>query len=253
MAATHTQSEEHHPSASGYAKVATVLFILTIFEVAVFYIEPLRVLGLFVPILLVLSVLKFCGIGGWYMHLRMDHKLFFVFFASGVVLALAVTLTLEALFNQLIEPGKPINSISTQLAIQQARAAGKPQEPAPAVGAAAPVPSAPAAASAPAQVLPHIDPKTIGNVELGREFWILKGCSGCHVAPGIPNGGQIGPNQAHFQDRPTIAGGVLPNTPEAVERWLKDPPAAKPGTLMPNLSLTNDQIKDLTAFLYSLP
>jgi cytochrome c oxidase subunit 2 len=194
--ATHVQEEGHHPSASGYAKVAIVLFVLTIFEVAVYYIEPLRVLDLLAPIILVLM----------------------------------------ALFGELLEPGKPIISISTELTRFQASA--KPQ----------------AEAGAPSGGLqPRIDPKSIGNVELGREFWILRGCSGCHLAPGIPGGGQIGPNQAHFADRPTIAGGVLPNRPESVERWLKDPPAVKPGTLMPNLSLTEDQIKDLTAFLYSLP
>src|SRR5579864_9271907 len=104
MAATHMQHEEHHPSASLYAKVATVLFILTIFEVSVYYIEPLRVLDLMAPVLLVLSVLKFCGIGGWYMHLKMDHKLFFTFFTAGVVLALAVTLVLMTLFDELLGP-----------------------------------------------------------------------------------------------------------------------------------------------------
>jgi len=234
--ATHVQEEGHHPSASGYAKVAIVLFVLTIFEVAVYYIEPLRVLDLLAPILLVLSALKFCGIGGWYMHLKMDHKIFFTLFAAGVTLAATLILVLMALFGELLEPGKPIISISTELTRFQASA--KPQ----------------AEAAAPSGGLqPRIDPKAIGNVELGREFWILRGCSGCHLAPGIPGGGQIGPNQAHFADRPTIAGGVLPNRPESVERWLKDPPAVKPGTLMPNLSLTEDQIKDLTAFLYSLP
>src|SRR5713226_8408480 len=99
--ATHVQEEGHHPSASGYAKVAIVL---SIFEVAVYYIEPLRVLDLLAPILLVLSALKFCGIGGWYMHLRMDHKIFLTFFAAGVVLATTVILVLMALFGELLEP-----------------------------------------------------------------------------------------------------------------------------------------------------
>jgi len=236
MAATHVQEEEHHPSASEYAKVATVLFTLTIFEVAVYYIEPLRVLDLLAPILLVLSAIKFCGIGGWYMHLKMDHKIFFTFFAAGVVLATTVILVLMALFGELLEPGKPIRSISTELTLLAASA--KPQ----AEGAAQP-----------AGLEPRIEAKEIGNVELGREFWVMKGCGGCHVAPNIPGGGQIGPNQQHFSERPTIAGGVLPNTPEAVQRWIKNPQAVKPGTLMPDLSVTDEQARHLTAFLYSLP
>lgn len=244
MAASHLAAEEeHHPSAAGYLKVAVFLFVFTMIEVAVYYIEPIRVLDLLAPILLVLSAVKFCGIGGWYMHLKMDHKMFFVFFAAGVCLAMGLILTLMALFGEVLEPGKPIKSLSTELTLAAASAAPAP--------AAEGKPAAEASASAAG--LPRIDPKSIGSVELGREFWIQKGCTGCHIAPGIPNGGQIGPNQTHFSDRPTIAGGALPNTPEAVQRWLKDPPAVKPGTLMPNLSLTEDQIKDLTAFLYSLP
>jgi cytochrome c len=237
MAATHLQTEGHHPSASLYAKVAIVLFVLTMFEVAVYYIEPLRALDLLAPFLLVLSALKFCGIGGWYMHLKMDHKVFFTFFAAGVALAATLIIAFMTLFGELLGPGKPIHSLATQLTLAQASIAADASK-------------VPAPSNA---VQSYIDPKSIGNVELGREFFVLKGCTGCHVAPGMPNGGQIGPNQTHFSQRPTIAGGLLPNTPEAVERWLKDPPAVKPGTLMPNLSLTDDQIKDLTAYLYSLP
>jgi cytochrome c len=235
MAASHLQTEEHHPSASLYAKVATVLFILTIFEVAVYYIEPLRALDLLAPILLVLSALKFCGIGGWYMHLKMDHKVFATLFVAGVALAGTIIIALMTLFGSLVAPGKPFHTISTQLTLEANQAAVQPP------------------AQTGTNLLPAVDPKSVGNVELGREFWIQRGCSGCHIAPGIPGGGQIGPNQTHFSARPTIAGGLLPNTPEGVARWLKDPPAVKPGTLMPDLSLTDEQIKDLTAFLYSLP
>src|SRR5581483_802124 len=109
-AATHLATEEHHPSASGYARVATVLFAITILEVIVYYIEPLRVLALLAPVLLVLSLLKFCGIGGWYMHLKMDSKIFFVFFAAGVCLAGTIILALMTLFGELLESGKPIES-----------------------------------------------------------------------------------------------------------------------------------------------
>ncbi|HLY68027.1 MAG TPA: c-type cytochrome, partial [Chloroflexota bacterium] len=225
----HLATEEHHPPASGYVKVAFVLVVFTAIEVAVYYIEPLRVLDLLAPILLVLSVLKFCGIGGWYMHLKMDHKLFFVFFAAGVCLAGTVIIALMSLFGELTESGKPIQSISTALQLEAVKTPG---------------------------ALAYEDQlggSPIGNAELGRQFWVLRGCTGCHIAPGIPSGGQIGPNQTHFSQRPTIAGGLLANTPANVELWLKDPPAVKPGTLMPNLSLTDEQIKDLTAFLYSLP
>jgi cytochrome c len=237
LAATHLQTEEHHPSASLYAKVAIVLFVFTMFEVAVYYIEPLRALDLLAPLLLILSAMKFIGIGGWYMHLKMDHKIFFTFFACGVILAGTVILALMTLFGELLEPGHPIKSLATAGTIAAASAEAQAKQ--------VPLPSYAGPANS--------NPGSIGTVELGREVFVRKGCTGCHVAPGQPTGGQIGPNQTHFSQRPTIAGGLLPNTPDAVERWLKDPPAVKPGTLMPNLSLTDEQIKDLTAYLYSLP
>ena len=228
--AAHVVGEEHHPGAGGYLKVAAVLFAFTMVEVAVYYIEPIRVLDLLAPILLVLSVLKFCGIGGWYMHLKMDNKIFFVFFAAGTLLAIGVIVTLMALFGEVLGPGKPFDrSRATDLQMQALKTQGA------------------------LAYQDQLGGSPIGNAELGREFWVLRGCDGCHMAPGIPGGGQIGPNQEHFSQRPTIAGGTLANTPPNVEKWLKDPPAVKPGTLMPNLSLSNDEIKDLTAFLYSLP
>ena len=51
--------------------------------------------------------------------------------------------------------------------------------------------------------------------------------------------------------RPTI-GGTLPNTPENLRAWLIDPHAFKPGTMMPNLGLTEAEATDLVAFLETL-
>jgi len=227
LAASHLVVEEHHPTARLYITVAAFLFVMTILEVAAFYIEPLRVLELLAPILLILSIVKFITVGGYYMHLKMDHKLFMVFFVAGVTLAITVIIALMALFGEVLQPGKPIRSISTAPTFD--------------------------AMQAPLTTTNQLGGSPIGNAELGHEFWLTKGCVGCHQAPGVPGGGQIGPNQAHFSQRTVIAGGVLNNTPADVERWLKDPPAVKPGTLMPNLSLTDEQIRDLTAYLYSLP
>ena len=226
-AAAHLGVEEHHPTARTYLQVAGFLLVVTILEVAVYYIEGLRTAELLAPILLALSIVKFATIGGFYMHLKMDHKIFLVFFAAGVALAATVTIALMSLFGELTASGKPIQSMNTMPTLAEQKA--------------------------PLTTNDLLGGSPIGNAELGHEFWLSKGCVGCHMAPGVDGGGQIGPNQAHFSQRPTIAGGVLQNTPENVEKWLKDPPAVKPGTLMPNLSLSDEQIKDLTAFLYALP
>jgi cytochrome c1 len=49
-----------------------------------------------------------------------------------------------------------------------------------------------------------------------------------------------------------IAGDLYDNTPEMLTQWLNDPPARKPGSLMPKLGLPQDQVAMLVAYLSSL-
>jgi cytochrome c1 len=35
-------------------------------------------------------------------------------------------------------------------------------------------------------------------------------------------------------------------------RWLKDPPAVDPKTAMPNVGATDDEVRDISAYLYTL-
>ena len=47
-----------------------------------------------------------------------------------------------------------------------------------------------------------------------------------------------------------LAAGVLPNTPENLARWLREPQAVKPGNLMKlPRQLTEDEISALVAYL----
>ena len=66
------------------------------------------------------------------------------------------------------------------------------------------------------------------------------------------SGGGIGPDLTHFGSRKTIAGGILPNTAENLARWLKDPTALKPGSLMPDQKLSDPEVAALVAYLQSL-
>jgi len=61
--------------------------------------------------------------------------------------------------------------------------------------------------------------------------------------------GRIGPNLTLLGDRTSLGGGVLPNTPETLAAWIRDPSRIKPGALMPALGLTDAQIAALVAFL----
>ena len=63
----------------------------------IYYIPQMR--GILVPILLVLSIVKFLAVVGYFMHLKDDKRLFRLSFAAALVLSLAVFLAMLAMFN----------------------------------------------------------------------------------------------------------------------------------------------------------
>ena len=71
--------------------------------------------------------------------------------------------------------------------------------------------------------------------------------------------GVAGPDLTHVGARSTIAGGLLDNTSEQLQRWIHNPGAVKPGNKMwvngyvlNNIKLTNEDEVALVAFLQSL-
>jgi cytochrome c1 len=72
------------------------------------------------------------------------------------------------------------------------------------------------------------------------------------MIPGI-NGadGLVGPPLILFARRTYVAG-ELPNTPSNLIRWIQDPPAVEPRTAMPALGLSEQQARDVAAYLYTL-
>jgi cytochrome c oxidase subunit 2 len=87
----------------------------------------------------------------------------------------------------------------------------------------------------------------------GAQLFTAKGCAGCHTVQGNPAAvGKVGPDLSHFAQRSTLAAGMAENNEENLAAWLRNPPAFKPGALMPNLGLNEDEIKALTEYLYSL-
>jgi cytochrome c oxidase subunit 2 len=75
---------------------------------------------------------------------------------------------------------------------------------------------------------------------------------GCHTIKGTAAAGVVGPDLTHMASRGFIAGGVLPNSTEALRAWIKDPQAVKPGNDMPTLGLSDSQVNQLVAYLSSL-
>lgn len=128
-----------------------------------------------------------------------------------------------------------------------ALAACAPPQPPPPPAAPAAKSAAPAAAGSGAAVA--------GDPAAGRMLFTSKGCIACHTAQGVPNAsGTIGPNLTGIGDptkKPTLTDGGA-NTPEHIREWIKDPQTLKPGTMMPNLQLTDKEADDLTALLLTL-
>jgi cytochrome c oxidase subunit II len=80
-------------------------------------------------------------------------------------------------------------------------------------------------------------------------------CMSCHQISGleaVTEPAQPAPDLTHVGSRQTIAAGLLRNDPEDMARWLRNPPGVKPGSLMPNYRLTDDQIDALVEFLGTL-
>jgi cytochrome c oxidase subunit II len=82
-------------------------------------------------------------------------------------------------------------------------------------------------------------------------FFQQKGCTGCHAVTGVSKG-TVGPSLTHLYSRSTFAGSMFDLNEQELEAWLKNPPAEKPGSKMPNLNLTPDEITKLIAYLETL-
>jgi cytochrome c oxidase subunit II len=78
-------------------------------------------------------------------------------------------------------------------------------------------------------------------------------CASCHaVQPGLDAQPRIGPNLAHFASRSTFAGATFENNAENLATWLRDPHGMRPGSKMPALDLSEEDINSLVAYLQSL-
>ncbi|MEX2652758.1 MAG: cytochrome c oxidase subunit II [Acidimicrobiia bacterium] len=97
----------------------------------------------------------------------------------------------------------------------------------------------------------------------GYQVFLSRGCTQCHTVRFdddtasniVPDDAFSGPELTHFASRNVFAGATLPGEGEtregALKEWLSDPPSYKPGSFMPNLALTEQEIDDLIIWLES--
>lgn len=87
---------------------------------------------------------------------------------------------------------------------------------------------------------------------LGQQLFESKACVMCHRVRGTNAGGAVGPDLTHLKSRAHIAAGTLPNTRAALQAWIADPQGIKPGTRMPRVSLTSQELNAIVAYLETL-
>jgi cytochrome c oxidase subunit 2 len=86
----------------------------------------------------------------------------------------------------------------------------------------------------------------------GRGVFMSSTCPQCHMVRGTEAGAMLGPDLTHVASRRELAAGTLPNTPESLASWIRDPQRFKPGVRMPASQLSGEDLSALVAWLGSL-
>lgn len=95
---------------------------------------------------------------------------------------------------------------------------------------------------------------TLGDadVQRGRQLVMQHGCTACHAFPDVqwPRG-RLGPSLEGFGSQGLIAG-QLPNQPGVLMAFVRNAPALVPGTAMPAFPMSDQDARDVTAYLVQL-
>lgn len=93
---------------------------------------------------------------------------------------------------------------------------------------------------------------TGGRVAAGKTAIGKYGCAACHTIPGIAGAtAVVGPPLSNIAVRQYL-GGHLINTPDNMEQWIQHPQKIDPKNAMPEMGVTDEDARDITAYLYTL-
>ena len=90
------------------------------------------------------------------------------------------------------------------------------------------------------------------QVRAGREIFFATSCINCHAIRGTNAKGNFGPDLTHLMSRQTLGAGAIVNNQKNLEAWLRDPQRIKPGALMPNMQLTENELGQIVGYLATL-
>lgn len=93
---------------------------------------------------------------------------------------------------------------------------------------------------------------TGGSVDRGKSAIGRYGCGACHTIPGIAGAeATVGPPLSNIAVRGYL-GGHLANSPDNMMKWIQHPQQVDPKVVMPEMGVTEQDARDITAYLYTL-
>lgn len=95
-------------------------------------------------------------------------------------------------------------------------------------------------------------PPSTPSAQRGLLVYNTAACTTCHLIAGTPSGARVGPDLTHLASRRSIAAGTMPLTRENLAQWIRDPQHRKPGSNMPTVPLTPQDVNSLVDYLMEL-
>lgn len=91
-----------------------------------------------------------------------------------------------------------------------------------------------------------------GDPRQGRTEMKRHACGVCHAIPGVRGArGQVGPTLESYARRVYVAG-KFAKDPDVLTQWIRDAPSLAPETAMPAIEMSEQQARDMAAYLYTL-
>jgi cytochrome c len=91
-----------------------------------------------------------------------------------------------------------------------------------------------------------------GDARAGRDDIRKYGCNACHTISGVAGArGLVGPPLDGIAAREYIAG-EMPNTAANLMKWIQHPRQVEPHTVMPEMNVSEQDSRDIAAYLYTL-
>jgi len=92
-----------------------------------------------------------------------------------------------------------------------------------------------------------------GVADRAVPIMLANGCGGCHTISGVPGAqGQVGPRLDSTLSSKLYLAGVVTNNKQNMIRWLRASRDMAPHTAMPSTGISEQEARDVAAYLYAL-